>query len=98
MLEILISPRVQKKLDTRHKVTAQEVHQCFMNRTGKLLTDNRDQHQTDPATRWFIAPTNKGRLLKVCYVPDGDFCLRTCYEPNAVELAIYRKHGTPADF
>ncbi len=45
-----------------------------------------------------VAPTNKGRLLKVCYVPRGDYFIRTCYEPNEAELAIYRRHGKPHDF
>jgi hypothetical protein len=75
-----------------------EVHQCFANITGQLLIDTRESHLTDPRTVWFIAPTNKGRLLKVCYVPKGDFFLRTCYPPNDAELAIYRKYGKPTDF
>ena len=97
-MAIVISERIREKLTSRHQVTDQEVHQCFANRTGHLLTDNRERHRTDPPTRWFIAPTNRGRLLKVCFVPDGDFYLRTCYAPDETELAIYRKHGKPTDF
>ncbi len=98
MGKIVVSDTIRAKLAGEHDVGVPEVHQCFSNRTGKLLFDLREQHATDPPTRWFIAPTNKGRLLKVCYVPDGDYFLRTCYEPNVEELAIYRTHGQPSDF
>ena len=98
MAKILVSDEMRAKLAGEHDVGVPEVHQCFANRTGKLLTDSREEHRTDPPTLWFIAPTNKGRLLKVCYVPRTDFYIRTCYPPNDVELAIYRKHGQPFDF
>lgn len=98
MSQIIISDQIRKKLETKHGVSEEEVRQCFANITGHLLTDTREEHRTDPPTVWFIAPTNKGRLLKVCYVPRGDFYLRTCFPPNDVELAIYRKHGKPIDY
>lgn len=98
MAKVIISDQIRAKLASRHDVSLPEVHQCFANRTGKLLVDMREEHHTDPKTRWFIAPTNKGRLLKVCYVPKEDYYLRTCYPPNEEELAIYRKHGQPYDF
>lgn len=98
MASIRISDTIRAKLAAEHDVGPPEVYQCFANRTGKLLTDTREEHATDPPTRWFIAPTNKGRLLKVCYVPRGDYFLRTCYEPNETELAIYRRYGQPLDF
>lgn len=98
MPKIIISDTIRAKLAAEHDVGVPEVHQCFANRTGSLLLDTRDQHKTDPPTRWFIAPTNRGRLLKVCYVPGSDYFLRTCFEPDDTELAIYRKHGNPTDF
>lgn len=98
MARIIISDELRAKLASKHDVGEPEVHQCFANITGKLLADRREEHRTDPPTLWFIAPTNKGRLLKVCYVPRGDFYLRTCYPPNEAELAIYRKFGLPTDF
>jgi hypothetical protein len=98
LAKVFISDAMRAKLAGEHDVGAPEVHQCFANRTGKLLFDTREAHATDPPTRWFIAPTNKGRLLKVCFVPRSDYFLRTCYEPNEEELAIYRKHGQPSDF
>src|SRR5689334_2461649 len=98
MARIIISPQTKAKLAAKHDVGEPEVHQCFANLTGGLLLDSREDHRTDPPTHWFIAPTNKGRLLKVCYVPSGDFFVRTCYPPSEAELAIYRKYGRPVDF
>ncbi|WP_213434076.1 MULTISPECIES: DUF4258 domain-containing protein [Lysobacteraceae] len=97
MPRIIISETIRAKLAALHDVGEPEVHQCFANRTGNLLIDTREQH-SDPKTLWFIAPTNRERLLKVCYVPAGDYFLRTCYPPDETELAIYRKHGKPTDF
>lgn len=98
MAKIRISDQIRAKLAAEHDVGPPEVEQCFANRTGQLLLDTREEHATDPPTRWFIAPTNRGRLLKVCYVPRGEYFIRTCYEPNEAELAIYRAHGKPHDF
>jgi hypothetical protein len=97
MPNILISAPVRAKLAAKHRVDPAEVRQCFANRTGGLLADLREEHQTNPATRWFIALTDRGRILKVCYVPAGDYHLRTCYPPSERELAIYRKYGRPTD-
>lgn len=96
---IVISPKILAKLEAKHNVGERDVHQCFDNRTGLLLFELRDEHQTDPPTRWFVAPTNKGILLKVCFVTrDGDQYIRTAYPPDALELYIYRTKGKPSDF
>jgi hypothetical protein len=97
-MTIIISDKIRGKLLDKHGVTDEEVSQCFANRTGKLLADNRDKHKSIPPTQWFIAPTNKGRLLKICFVPDGDYFLRSCFPPDDEELRIYRKYGQPTDF
>ena len=54
--------------------------------------DRREEHKADPATRWFVAQTNRGRCLKVVFIPiDGQFRIRTAYEANSEELRIYNK-------
>ncbi|MDE2047383.1 MAG: ADP-ribosyl-(dinitrogen reductase) hydrolase [Betaproteobacteria bacterium] len=91
---LTISAAVAMKLGNKHRVSRREVEQAFENRAGRLLKDQREQHRTDPPTLWFIAPSNKGRLLKVVYIQRGRAIeLRTAYEPNEVERAIYAKHG-----
>jgi uncharacterized DUF497 family protein len=98
-MAVIISPKILEKLRTKHGVSRRDVEQCFENRTGKLLDELREEHRTDPPTRWFIAPTNKCRLLKVCYVPrNGDLYIRSAFPPDSTELHIYRTKGKPSDF
>jgi uncharacterized DUF497 family protein len=94
MKGLLVSPAIKLKLMTKHQVSIQEVEQCFANRQGKLLFDTREHIQTQPPTLWFIAPTHQTRLLKIVYIQKGlKVILKTAYEPNDVELAIYNRHG-----
>ena len=98
-MAIVISPKIFAKLAEKHSVSKKDVQQCFENRTGYLLTDSREKNKSDPPTQWFIAFTNDGRLLKICFVPrDGNQYLRSAYPPNEVELRIYQAKGKPSDF
>ena len=45
-----VSPHVKEKLKEQHQVTMRQVHQCFKNRSEKLLTDTRELTKTDPPT------------------------------------------------
>ena len=94
MRNLVITSATEAKLKTKHNVTIAEIRQCFFNRKGRLLIDNRALTKTNPPTLWFIAETNKVRALKVVYIQIGSkIHLKTAFEPNAVELAIYRQHG-----
>ena len=95
MDNLYISPDVLDKLRDKHRVSRPEVEQCFMNREGRLLLDNRPQNRTTPPTQWFIAETNRGRQLKVIFVADGQggYNLKSAFEPNEDELRIYSRHG-----
>ena len=98
-MAIQISPKVVEKLKDKHGVDPREVEQCFENKTGLLLKDTRENHRSDPPTLWFIAPTNRNRLLKVCFIQKGpDQHIRTAYPPNQNELKIYRTLACPTDF
>ena len=97
-MQISIHERVLEKLTSKHRVTADEVRQCFENRDGGLLEDDREEHRTDPPTQWFIAETNQCRKLKIIFIQRlargvvrAD--VRSAYEPNAEELRIYEKYG-----
>jgi uncharacterized DUF497 family protein len=94
-LPIHASARVRKKLLEKHGVTMNEVEQCFLNHLGKNLQDTRTDHQTNPPTLWFIAETNHLRKLKVVFVLefDNSITLKTAYEPNPAEIAIYYKYA-----
>ena len=89
-MSIIISPKIKEKLPQKHNVTRREVEQCFENLVSGFLEDEREQHKSDPATLWFIAPTNRDRLLKVVFVPREDgLYIRTAYPPNKTEIDIY---------
>lgn len=94
MKNLQISEAVLSKLKTSHRVTRNEVEQCFLNRSGRLLVDTRALNRTIPPTLWFIACTNRGRALKVVYMQKGGVVeLKTAYDPNAEELRIYARFG-----
>lgn len=94
MQHLLISSKVLEKLKMKHNLGRSEVEQCFSNRTGNLLIDNRALRKTNPPTLWFISRTNKGRLLKIVYIQKGsEVHLKSAFEPNAIEISIYAKHG-----
>ena len=94
MKNLIVTDAVKAKLKTKHKVELNEVRQCFYNKNGRLLTDNRDLHKTNPPTLWFIAETNKGRALKIAYIQiEMEIHPKTAYAPNEDEKHIYRLHG-----
>ena len=91
---IKITAAVRKKLATKHGVAEHEVVQCLQNLDGCALEDTREEHKTDPPTKWIISPTNKKRLLKVVFVfKDGDFHIKTAYEPSRVEIELYENNA-----
>jgi len=76
-------------------VSKEEIEQCFLNRTGAYLLDEREEHASDPPTRWFISETDFGRELKIVFIPKGnDVIIRTAYDPNPEERRIYQKYGS----
>lgn len=93
-MPIKASAGVKKKLLEKHQVEFSDVVECFSTREGTFLTDDRADHKTDPVSQWFISDTFMGRLLKVVFVyKDGDFFIKTAYEPNAEARRIYAKYG-----
>ena len=56
-MNLIISPRVSAKLTTKHRVTSDEIEQCFMNHDGPYLVDEREKHATDPPTLSLEKPT-----------------------------------------
>jgi uncharacterized DUF497 family protein len=85
-----ISTRVREKLlHHSHAVTTDEIYECFFNR-GLAFKDDRAEHDTDPETQWFIAETDKRRLLKVVYVEYPDFfAIKSAYEPTKKWIDLY---------
>ena len=95
LVQLKISPGVKAKLlDKIPPVTESEIVESFANRTGKDLIDTREEHATDPPTRWFIAETDFGRSLKIVYLLTSEgVIIKTAYDPNIEELRIYKKYS-----
>ena len=91
----LISARVRQKLADKHNVVPAEVEQCFLNFNGSpFLEDEREEHRTDPSTKWFISETDSGRLLKICFMFYEDrqkFAIKSAFEPNKAEIEMFFK-------
>lgn len=95
-MKLVLSQKIRSKLAGKTPpVGEDEILQCFANRTGKFLFDTRANHLTNPPTHWFIAETDYGRILKVCFVqmPTGEIHIKTAYDPNPTEVGIYTKYG-----
>ena len=94
MRSLVISPQLLQKLQEKHRVTRREVEQCFENKIGNYLEDDREEHRSDPPTLWFVAPTNCDRLLKVIFVfLDGNIYIKSAYEPSQTVIEIYNRKG-----
>lgn len=94
MVPILISQAVLEKLREKHTVERREVEQCFENKVGTFVIDDREDHRTDPETLWFIAPTNNERLLKVAFMfIDGNIHIKSAFEPYQSEIELYEELG-----
>jgi len=90
MRPIIVSAAVLAKLRDKHDVELREVEQAFENKCGNFLVDDREDHQTDPPTLWFVAPTNRDRLLKVIFMfLDGNIHLKSAYEADGDAIALY---------
>ena len=95
-MSLKISHSVRAKLGNKNPpVTREEIEECFANRSGTYLEDTREQHKTDPPTKWFIAETCYGRKLKIAFIQkDANTIIRTAYDPNKDELRIFNKYST----
>lgn len=91
-MKFIFSPEIEKKLRAKHSVTKEEVEQCFFNRQGGLLEDDRADNKTDPPTQWFISKTDKKRKLQVVFILKGDkVIIKTAFEPSEGRIRLYKK-------
>jgi len=90
-----LSQRIREKLAAQDPpVTEVEIVQCFANREGAYPLDTREEHRTDPPTRWIGAETDFGRTLKVVFIhKNDDVIIKTAYDANDAERRIYRSQG-----
>lgn len=87
-----IDGSVCDKVGEKHNVCLREIGEAFLNRTAPVLKEVRTQHATNPPTWWFLARTDKCRILKIAYmVIDGEIVVKTAYEPEAPTISFYCK-------
>ncbi|MFA7336334.1 MAG: hypothetical protein WC028_06080 [Candidatus Obscuribacterales bacterium] len=92
-INLHMSDAICQKLKDKHGISQEQVQACFLNREKAYLFDEREEHKTDPPTRWFIAEDDAGKLIKVCFIyfpKDRAFDIKTAYPPNAEEIEIYK--------
>ncbi len=100
-MPLRFSDDVKKKLAEKHGVSEDEVRQCFENLEGEYVKETRIEHLTDPP-HWFVAETNKRRLLKVVFVArriktesgtEIRVDIKTAFPPDSVDIDLYRRLG-----
>lgn len=90
MKNLVISQIIEEKLTLKHRISRQDVEQCFINRTRSYLEDKRLDHLTEPPTEWFISENDQGFLIKVVFIfDDGMIYLKSAFPPNSTEIRIY---------
>jgi hypothetical protein len=90
-MKIRISEDVLKKITDRN-ISRLEIEQCFLNVEDGYCEDDRAIHKTNPPTKWFVAPTDKDRILKIMFVPEKDGVdLKSAYEATDNVCRIYKK-------
>ena len=92
-MRLIISAETRFKLKTKHKVSKEEIIQCFENLIGNPVLDTREEHKTESQTQWFISETDKRRKLKVVFIQIAATAvvIKTAYSPNLSEEKIYRQ-------
>lgn len=93
-MSLILSPAIRAKLKVKHCVDEKEIEQAFANRSRGFLVDTREEHLTNPPTEWFVAETDRGRKLKVCFVREfGNIYIKSAYEVEQYIVDIYEKHA-----
>ncbi len=62
---LVISDKIREKLSKKvPPVNEEEIRQCFANQDRSPVIDLREEHRTNPFTRWFVAETDYGRNVR----------------------------------
>lgn len=93
MERLVVSPRIRNKLAGKSPpVTECDIKQCFANLMGNYVEDTREEHRTDPPTKWFVSETDYGRKLKVIFVERGEgIYIKSAYDATVKIQDMYRK-------
>ena len=94
----IIPPGIRDKIarPDHGGVTEAEVHECFENHDGRLCWDDRPEHLDSRGlpSPWFVAETNRRRLLKIMFVRDGsDIYLKSAYPATQRVHEIFERYS-----
>ncbi len=94
---LIISDKIRDKLSKKiPPVTEEEILQCFANQDRCPVVDTREEHRTNPLTRWFVAETDYGRKLKIMYVPDSKgIHIKSAYNADTHIIDLYNELSRP---
>ena len=93
---LVISPKIKDKIarEDHGSITEREVRECFMAWDHRFCFDQKEEHRTDPPTRWFVGESHIGRLLKIMYIDDGEnVYLKSAYLANGDVKRIFDKYS-----
>lgn len=98
---VIIHKSILKKLHEKHDVTEKEVIECLTNRMRSPIEDPREDHRTDPPTKWIVSYTNHLRVLKIVFIVMNDdingqnIVIKSAYEPTQEVFDIYEGYSNP---
>ena len=98
-MALIISQKIRQKLeDENHQAPEQDIAQCFANKVRTFVIDDREEHRTEPPTKWFVSETDYGRKLKVMFVMRGaDIFIKSAYGATDEVERIYISKSKPTE-
>lgn len=93
---LFIHKTIENKCLIKHNVLENEIREAWQSYDGTVLvTDDREEHRTNPPTVWFVVKTSGVRLLKIIAVIDSDGVayLKSAYDANQKVINLFRKMG-----
>lgn len=82
---------IERKLKVKHNVLPSEVRECFANVQRGFLEDTREDHKTNPPTRWFIEETDRGRALFIAFMMiEGKIVIKTAFDADDNRKHVYK--------
>jgi len=94
LMKIEASPAILKKMREKHGIDIEEVLECFSNIEHGFIEDTREGNVTNPPTYSFIAETDHGKEIFVCFMQARDrvIHLKTAFRPDVKRKEFYLKN------
>ncbi len=94
-MEIVIpSQEISDKLAKR-QIDEFDIRACLANREGTFVEETKLTHITNPASYWFIAEDDKGRILKISfmyYTAAAEMHIKSAFEASEKQINEYKPY------